>query len=198
MLVPAETQTGAICIAPVSKSQFISIERLPAISTTTTAAATTAAATTATATTAAAVAAAAAVVTAAAAAAAVAPATTTATVSTVAAATTAIATAAAAAAVAAATAAAALLALLGLVNAERAPVEGPAVHTLDGLRGLLGGTHGHECKTARAARLTIRDEVDVADRSELLERSTDAISIGIERKISNIQTSVHRLLDLAL
>ena len=111
------------------------------------------------------------------------------------------ATVAAAAAVvtaAAATAAAALLALLGLVNAERAPVEGAAVHTLDGLRGLLGGTHGHECKTARAARLTIRDEVDVADRSELLERSTDAISIGVERKITNIQTSVHRLLDLAL
>ena len=187
-------QTGAIRIAPAS-SQLTSIERLPAITTTTTAAATTAAATTTT-TTAAAVAAATTVVTAAAAA--VATAATTATVSTVAAATTAVATAATAAAVAAATAAAALLALLGLVNAERTPVEGAAVHTLDGLRGLLGGTHGHECKTARAARLTIGDEVDVADRSELLERSTDAISIGIERKISNIQTSVHRLLDLAL
>ena len=190
-------QTGAICIAPVS-SQLISIERLPTITTTATAAATTAAATTTTATTAAAVAAAAAVVTAAAATAAVATAATTTTVSAVAAAATTAVAAAAAAAVAAATAAAALLALLGLVNAERAPVEGAAVHTLDGLRGLLGGTHGHECKTARAARLTIRDEVDVADRSELLERSTDAISIGVERKITNIQTSVHRLLDLAL
>ena len=159
-------------------SQFTSIERLPAISTTTAAATTAAATTTATATTTAAVAAAAAVVTAAA--------------------TAAVATATAAAAVTTTAAAAALLALLGFVNAEGATVERATVHTLDGLGGLLGGTHGHERKTARAARLAIGDEVDVADRSKFLERSADAISIGVERKISNVQTSVHRLLDLAL
>lgn len=106
--------------------------------------------------------------------------------------------AAAAEATATATAAAARLALLGLVDAERATVEGAAVHTLDGLRGLLGRAHGHEREAARAARLAIRDEVDVADSAEFLEGLADAFSIGVERKIPNVQTSVHRLLDLAL
>jgi hypothetical protein len=106
------------------------------------------------------------------------------------------ATAAEATATTAATAAA-LLALLGLVDAQRAAVERASVHALDRLGGFLGSTHGHEREPAGAAGLAVRDQVDVTDGSEFLERSTDAISIGIERKISNVQTSVHRLLDLA-
>ena len=113
------------------------------------------------------------------------------------AATTAAAASAAAEAAAATTTAAAVLALLGLVDAERATVEGPAVHTLDRLGGFLGGAHGHEREAARAARFAVRDQVDIADRSEFLERGADAFSIGVERKVSNVQTSVHRLLDLA-
>jgi hypothetical protein len=96
-----------------------------------------------------------------------------------------------------ATAAAALLALLGLVDAQRATVERTSVHALDRLGGFLGSSHGHEREPAGAPGLAIRDQVDVADGSKFLERSTDAISICIERKISNVQTSVHRLLDLA-
>ena len=110
----------------------------------------------------------------------------------------AVATAATAAEATATAAAAARLALLGLVDAERATVEGAAVHALDGLRGLLGRAHGHEREAARAARLAIRDEVDVTDSAEFLEGLADAFSIGVERKIPNVQTSVHRLLDLAL
>jgi hypothetical protein len=153
--------------------------RLPAI------AAATAAATTATT----AVAAAAPVATAATAATliAVATATTTATATvtaTAAAATTAVTTAA--------TATAARLALLGLVHAERATVEGLAVHAFDGLGGFLGRAHRDEREAARAAGLAIGHEVDVADISELLKRSADAIGSGVEREVSNVQTSVHR------
>jgi hypothetical protein len=100
-------------------------------------------------------------------------------------------TAAAAEATAAATATAALLALLGFIDAQRATVEGTAVHTFDRLCSLFRGAHRHKGKAARAAGLAIRDEVDVADGSELLERGTDAISGGVEREISNVQTSVH-------
>jgi hypothetical protein len=39
--------------------------------------------------------------------------------------------------------------------------------------------------------------VDVADGSEILERSADAFGIGVEREIANVQTSIHRLLDPA-
>ncbi len=99
----------------------------------------------------------------------------------------------------AAAAAAALLALLGLVDAERATIEGPAVHAFDGLGGLFRGAHRHEREAARAARFTVGDEVDIADGSKFLERATDAIGIGVEREISNVQTSVHRfVLNLAL
>jgi hypothetical protein len=40
--------------------------------------------------------------------------------------------------------------------------------------------------------------VDITDGTELLECSADAISSGVEREIANVQTSIHRLLDLAL
>jgi hypothetical protein len=103
----------------------------------------------------------------------------------------------AAAAATAATATAALLALLGLIHAKRTAVECAAVHALDRLGGFFGSSHGDEREAAGATGLAIRDQVDVTYRSEFLERSADAISIGIERKVSNIQTSVHRLLDLA-
>jgi hypothetical protein len=97
----------------------------------------------------------------------------------------------------AATTAAALLALLGLVDAEWAAVERTAIHALDRLGGFFGSSHGNEREAAGAASLAVRNQVDIAYCSEFLECSTDAFSIGIERKISNVQTSVHRLLDLA-
>jgi hypothetical protein len=124
------------------------------------------------------------------------PAATTATaaISAATAATTPVATAATAATAATVAAAAALLALLGFVHTECPSVEGRAVHTLDGLRRFLAGTHGHEREAARAAGLAIGHEVDVAHSSELLECSADAVSACVEREISNIQTSVHRLL----
>jgi hypothetical protein len=163
---------------------------LPAIAAAATAAATTTTTTTAAATFAAA---AAAVVTTAATTTVAAAATTVATTTTAITAT-AVTTTTATAAVttAAAAAAAALLALLGLVDAERATIEGAAVHTLYRLRGFLGRTHGHECKAARATRLAIGDEVHVRDSAEFLEGRADAFSIGVERKIANVQTSVHR------
>ncbi len=89
------------------------------------------------------------------------------------------------------------LALLGLVHAKRATVEGMAIHALDRLLRFLGGTHGHEREATAATGLAIGDEVHVGDGAEILERGADAFSIGVERKIANIQTSVHRLLDPA-
>lgn len=86
----------------------------------------------------------------------------------------------AAAAEATTAASAALLPLLGFVHPERAPVERATIHPLDRLGGFLGGAHGHEGKAAGAAGLTIRDQVDIADRSELLERRTYALCIGVE------------------
>jgi hypothetical protein len=86
-----------------------------------------------------------------------------------------------AAAEAAATTATALLTLLRFVDAKRPTVESATIHTLDRLGGFLGGTHGHEGKAAGAAGLTVRDQVDIADRSEFLERRTDALCIGVER-----------------
>jgi hypothetical protein len=168
---------------------------LPAIAAATTAAATT---TTATATTVSVIAtattAAAAVITTAA----TAIAATAATIATTpAAATTAIATTATPPEPTAATTAAALLALLGLIDAQRTTIEGTTIHSLDCLGGLLGSSHGHEREAAGAAGLAIRDQVDIAYGPEFLERSTDAFSIGIEREVSNVQTSIHRLLDLA-
>ena len=123
---------------------------------------------------------------------------TTAVVVTATAVTTTTATATAAEATATATATAARLALLGLVDAKGATVEGLAIHAFDGLGGLLSGAHRYEREAARTAGLAIGDEVDVADRTELLERSANAIRRGVEREVSYIQTSVHRLLEPAL
>src|SRR5262249_23630239 len=115
------------------------------------------------------------------------------------AATTPVATAATATTAAAVTAAAAaaLLALLGFVHTERPSIEGRAVHALDGLGRFIGGAHGHEREAARAAGLAIGHEVDVAYSAELLECSADAVSGRVEREVSNVKTSVHRLLKLA-
>jgi hypothetical protein len=87
--------------------------------------------------------------------------------------------------------------LFGFVHAKRAAIQGATVHALDRLGGFFGSSHGNERKAAGATGLAIRDQVDVTYGSELLERGADAISIGVEREVSNIQTSVHRLLDLA-
>jgi hypothetical protein len=173
--------------------RLVSSIGLPAIAAATTTAATAAAATT-TAVTVVAAATATTVVAATTTAAAVA----TATAATTAVATTTVATAATTAAEpTAATAGAALLALLGFVDPERPAIERATVHALDRLGGFLRSSHGYERETARAAGLAVRDQVDITYGSEFLERGTDAFSIGVERKISNVQTSVHRLLDLA-
>jgi hypothetical protein len=99
----------------------------------------------------------------------------------VAAATTAVAAATTAAAEASTAATTALLTLLRLVHPKRTTVESATIHALDRLGGFLGGTHGHEGKAARAAGLTVRDQVDIADRSEFLERRTYALCVGVER-----------------
>jgi hypothetical protein len=95
----------------------------------------------------------------------------------------------------AAAAAAALLALLGFVHTKRSTVEGLTVHGLHGLGRFFSGAHGHEREAAGAAGLAIGDEVDVADCAELLECSANAISGRVERKVSYIETGVHRLLN---
>jgi hypothetical protein len=120
-----------------------------------------------------------------------------------AAATTAVTTATATAATAAettttATATTARLTLLGFIHAQRPTVEGLAVHALDRLRGFFSGSHRDECEAARAACFAIGHEVNVADRAELLERSANTIGGRVKGKVSNVQTSVHRLLELAL
>jgi hypothetical protein len=68
---------------------------------------------------------------------------------------------------------------------------------LDGLGRFIGGAHGHEREAARAAGLAIGHEVDVANSAELLECSAHAVGGCVEREVSNIETSVHRLLKLA-
>ena len=178
----AKKNRGPAQAARSSEIVGVTARRLPAIAAATTAAATTAttAAAAALAVVATATAAAAAVVSATAAAVAAATTTATTAAATVAAATAAIAAATAAeAATAAATAA--LLALLGFIHAKRPTVERATIHALDRLGGFLGGSHGHEGKAARAAGLTVRDQVDITDRSELLERCPDALRVGIER-----------------
>ncbi len=154
-----------------------SVTRLPAIAAATAATAATTAPATAVAVVTAAATAAAVVTTAAT----VAAATTAATAATAAIAAAAIATTAAAAAEATATAAAARLALFRLIHPKRATVQRATVHPLDRLGGFLGTAHGHEGKAAGAAGLTVRDQVDIADRSELLERRTYPFCVGVER-----------------
>jgi hypothetical protein len=165
---------------PSHSSTMTAPSRLPAITTAATAATTTAAAPTAT------LAVVATTTTAAASTTKVTTATTT--VTATAAATTAVATTTATEATttateaaAATTATTALLTLLRFVDAKRPTVESATIHTLDRLGGFLGGTHGHEGKAAGAAGLTVRDQVDIADRSEFLERRTYALCIGVER-----------------
>jgi len=183
--------------APIKRGDLPAIATAAAATAATTATTATATAVTAVTATAVATATATTVVTTAAAAAVATTATTTAAAAITATAAEATAAAAAEATATAATTAAALLALLGFVHAKRTTVEGAAVHALDRLGGFFGSAHGDEREAAGAAGLAIGDQVDIAYGSEFLERSTDAISIGIERKISNVQTSVHRLLDLA-
>jgi hypothetical protein len=190
-------KNAATTAAHTSDHRPIRCLTLPAIAATATAATTAATATTTAVAVVAAAAATAVVATAAAAAVATTAATVTTTTATAAATVAAATTAATEAAATTTATAAALLALFGFVHAERAAVQGAAVHALDRLGGFFGSAHGHEREAAGATGLAVRDQVDITYRSELLERSTDAISIGIERKISNIQTSVHRLLDLA-
>ena len=116
-----------------------------------------------------------------------------ATTTTVTTATATVATAATTAAVATATTTAALLAFLGFVHAERTTIEVLAVHRFDGVGRLLVGAHRDEREAARAAGLAIGNEMDVADGSELLKCSANAISGRVEGKIADIQTSTHVL-----
>jgi hypothetical protein len=85
------------------------------------------------------------------------------------------------------------LTLLGLIHAKRATIKGLAIHAFDCLGRFLRGAHRDEREAAAAARLAIGDEVDITDGTELLEGSADTIGGRVERKISNVQTSVHQL-----
>jgi hypothetical protein len=119
------------------------------------------------------------------------------TATTVAAATTTVATATAATTAEATAAAAARLTLLGFIDAKRPTVEGLAVHAFDRLGRFFVRPHGDKREATRAASFTVRHEVDVAHSAELRKCSADAFSRGVKRKISNVQTSVHRLLEPA-
>src|SRR5258708_4324938 len=102
---------------------------------------------------------------------------------------TAVATTAATAAVTSAAAttvasAAAAVALFRFVHAKRTAVEHRAVHALGGLLGLLARTHHHECKTSRAPRLTIHDELHFGHFAELRKRGPERVFRGAERQIA--------------
>lgn len=81
------------------------------------------------------------------------------------------------AAAAATTAAAA--ALLRLVHVERAPVEHRTVHLLHRLLSVGFAAEGNETEAAAATRITVIDDLGVLDRTELLERSSEPMVIGV-------------------
>jgi ATP-dependent RNA helicase RhlE len=94
---------------------------------------------------------------------------------------------------AAATAAAAALALLGLVDPQRAPVEGRAVHACDRRLRRGVGSHRHEAKAARLAGLSIGHEVHVGDLAVLRERLAERVAARVEREIAHIESIAHTL-----
>ena len=93
---------------------------------------------------------------------------------------------------AATTAAAALTTLRRFVHPERATADDVAVHALDGFLRELVRRHGDEREPARAASLTVRDDMHVRDLSDALECRTNRIPICLERQIAHVQSIPHR------
>src|SRR5690606_4920145 len=103
-------------------------------------------------------------------------------------------TAAAAAAAAAATAAAAAaLALLGLVDAERTAVHHRAVGLGNRLLRFRVRSHRDEREAARAAGLTIHDDVHVGHRAAARKRVADAVGGRVEGQIAYVKSVSHDL-----
>jgi hypothetical protein len=87
-----------------------------------------------------------------------------------------------------------LLALFGLVDAERPPIERRAVHLGDGLGSLVRIAHRHERETAGLPGLTVGREVNLAHLAERGEGGANRFDSRPERKISNVQTVSHGVL----
>jgi len=92
-------------------------------------------------------------------------------------------------------AASTVLALFGLIDAERATVEQGAVHLGDGLGGLGRGAHRHEREATGLARFAVRDDVDVGDLPEGGEGSAYGFSSGLEGEVPDVEAISHRFLD---
>lgn len=78
-----------------------------------------------------------------------------------------------------ATATATTATLLRLVDIERAPVEHRTVHLLHRLLSVGFAAEGNETEAAAATRITVIDDLGVLDRTELLERSSESLVIGV-------------------
>jgi hypothetical protein len=91
----------------------------------------------------------------------------------------AIAAATATAAATSTTAASATAALLRFVDVERAAIEHRPVHFLHRLLRVGFAAEGNETEAAAATRITVIDDLGVLDRTELLERSSEPMVIGV-------------------
>src|SRR5205085_9276040 len=89
--------------------------------------------------------------------------------------------AAAGALAAAALAGGALLARAGLVDRQGAALEHGAVEVLDG--GLAALAHLDEAEAARAARLTVLDDLGARHAAELAERLAEVVGGGAEGEV---------------
>lgn len=83
---------------------------------------------------------------------------------------------------------------LGFVNLNVTAVEVFSVHARDGSGAFVSFAESDEGETTRAARLTIHSDINIGDVAELAEGVTEAVFGGVERKITNIEFGVHRML----
>jgi hypothetical protein len=88
-----------------------------------------------------------------------------------------------------------LLAIFCLVDAQRSAIEHRAVHVGDGLGCLVRIAHRHERETARLSALAVRRKENLADLTEWCEGGADGFGRRAERKIPNVQTISHVVLD---
>jgi hypothetical protein len=107
-------------------------------------------------------------------------ATATTTAAAIAAAATAAAAAAAAATATAAATASAIRTLLRLVHDDGATIELTAVPGRDGLLGVCGAAHLDEREATRLSGVSVRDDLDLHDRSVLAERGAQSLLRGVE------------------
>ncbi len=86
-----------------------------------------------------------------------------------------------------------LFARPGDIHGEGAPIQGMAIHRLNGLLRLLCCAHGDEAESARTARRTIHHQVCLRDRAVRGERVLQVVFGGIEGNISNKQFITHAM-----